>query len=117
MDGGGNVFFVDDKFIGNKKKLKTEVLPAVNKWALTRKHSFKFRTEASINLADEHDLMRSMVSAGFNSVFVGIETPNEERLEECNKLQNKNRGLVASTKKIQKVRYRSYGWIYCWLRQ
>jgi radical SAM superfamily enzyme YgiQ (UPF0313 family) len=97
----GNVFFVDDNFIGNKKKLKAEVLPVLNEWADTRKHPFKFGTEASINLADDQDLMQSMVSAGFNSVFVGIETPNEESLAECNKLQNKNRDLVASIKKIQ----------------
>lgn len=99
----GNVFFVDDNFIGNKKKLKTEVLPVMNEWAVTRKHPFKFGTEASINLSDDDELMRSMVSAGFNSVFVGIETPNEESLAECNKLQNKNRDLVASIKKIQKA--------------
>lgn len=97
----GNLFFVDDNFIGNKKKLKAEVLPALNEWATTRKHPFKFGTEASINLSDDHQLMQSMVSAGFNSVFVGIETPNEESLAECNKLQNKNRDLVASIKKIQ----------------
>lgn len=97
----GNVFFVDDNFIGNKKKLKTEVLPVLNEWAIERKHPFKFGTEASINLSDDEELMQSMVSAGFNSVFVGIETPNEESLAECNKLQNKNRDLVASIKKIQ----------------
>jgi radical SAM superfamily enzyme YgiQ (UPF0313 family) len=99
----GNVFFVDDNFIGNKKKLKTELLPAINDWAGARKHPFKFGTEASINLADDDELMRSMVSAGFNSVFVGIETPNEESLAECNKLQNKNRDLVVSINKIQKA--------------
>jgi radical SAM superfamily enzyme YgiQ (UPF0313 family) len=99
----GNVFFVDDNFIGNKKKLKAEVLPAINEWAGARKHPFKFGTEASINLSDDLELMQSMVSAGFNSVFVGIETPNEESLAECNKLQNKNRDLVASIKKIQQA--------------
>jgi radical SAM superfamily enzyme YgiQ (UPF0313 family) len=99
----GNVFFVDDNFIGNKKKLKTEVLPSINEWAGTRKHPFKFGTEASINLADDPKLMQLMVSAGFNSVFVGIETPNEESLAECNKLQNKNRDLVASINKIQQA--------------
>ncbi|MGZ3925183.1 MAG: B12-binding domain-containing radical SAM protein [Flavisolibacter sp.] len=99
----GNVFFVDDNFIGNKKKLKSEVLPAVNEWAKARKHPFRFGTEASINLSDDEELMQSMVSAGFNSVFVGIETPNEDSLAECNKLQNKNRDLVASINKIQRA--------------
>jgi radical SAM superfamily enzyme YgiQ (UPF0313 family) len=97
----GGVFFVDDNFIGNKKKLKEEVLPAMIKWTKERKDPFTFITEASINLADDEDMMRLMVSAGFNSVFVGIETPNEESLTECCKTQNKNRELVSCVKKIQ----------------
>lgn len=95
------VFIVDDNFIGNKKKLKTEILPALIKWMETKKYPFAFSTEASINLADDEELMRLMVKAGFNTVFVGIETPNEESLAECNKLQNKNRDLVTSVKIIQ----------------
>jgi radical SAM superfamily enzyme YgiQ (UPF0313 family) len=67
----------------------------------TRKHPFALSAEASINLADDEELMQSMVDAGFNTVFVGIETPNEESLVECNKSPNQNRDLVASVKKIQ----------------
>jgi len=95
------VFIVDDNFIGNKRKLKTETLPAIIEWMERRKHPFSLSTEASINLADDEELMRLMVKAGFNKVFIGIETPNEESLAECNKLQNQNRDLVACVKKIQ----------------
>jgi len=97
----GNVFFVDDNFIGNKKKLKTEILPAIIEWMETKRHPFTFDTQASIDLSDDEELMRLMTKAGFNSVFVGIETPNEESLAECNKFQNKNRDLVSCVKKIQ----------------
>ena len=97
----GSVFIVDDNFIGNKRKLKTEILPAIIKWMEEKKHPFTLFTEASINLADDEELMRLMVEAGFNMAFIGIETPNEESLAECNKLPNKGRDLVASVKKIQ----------------
>ncbi len=95
------VFFVDDNFIGNRKKLKEEILPAVIKWQKGKKYPFVLSTEASINLADDDTLMQMMAEAGFDRVFVGIETPNEESLAECNKVQNRNRDLVASVKKIQ----------------
>ena len=95
------VFIVDDNFIGNRRKLKSEILPAIISWMKTRKYPFALSAEASINLADDEELMQLMVDAGFNTVFVGIETPNEESLVECNKSQNQNRDLVASVKKIQ----------------
>ena len=97
----GSLFVVDDNFIGNKKKLKAEILPAMAKWQEERRHAFPLFTEASINLADDEKLMKLMAEAGFDRVFIGIETPNEESLAECNKSQNKNRDLVASVKKIQ----------------
>jgi len=97
----GSVFIVDDNFIGNKKKLKTEILPAIIKWMKDRKYPFSFLTEASINLADDEELMQMIAEAGFDRVFIGIETPCEESLTECNKVQNKSRDLVASVKKIQ----------------
>ncbi|MFC2062699.1 B12-binding domain-containing radical SAM protein [Chloroflexota bacterium] len=96
----GRLFIVDDNFIGNKKKLKEEVLPAVIHWSEERKYPFPLLTEASINLADDEKLMRLMVKAGFDQVFIGIETPNEESLAECNKLTNKNRDLVGDVKRI-----------------
>ena len=97
----GGLFIVDDNFIGNKKKLKAETLPAIIQWMKAKKNPFSLITEASINLADDEKLMHLMTEAGFNTVFVGIESPNEESLLECNKLPNKNRDLVASVKKIQ----------------
>jgi len=97
----GGVFFVDDNFIGNKKKLKNEVLPSLIDWMKQKKYPFSFCTETSINLSDDEELMQLMVKAGFNKVFIGIETPNEESLTECNKYLNKNRDLIACVKKIQ----------------
>ncbi len=99
----GSVFFVDDNFIGNKKRLKEHVLPAMVDWMKKRRHPFEFSTEASINLADDEPLMRQMIRAGFDSVFVGIETPDDKSLKECNKFQNTNRDLVASVKRIQEI--------------
>jgi len=95
------VFFVDDNFIGNKKRLKEEILPYLINWMKIKKYPFYFFTEASINLSDDDELMRLMVKAGFKKVFIGIETPNEDSLLECNKYQNKNRDLIACVKKIQ----------------
>jgi radical SAM superfamily enzyme YgiQ (UPF0313 family) len=96
----GQVFIVDDNFIGNKKYLMTQLLPALIEWRKAKK-GIPFNTEASINLADDELLMKMMVEAGFDAVFVGIETPDEESLAECNKKQNKNRDLVESVKRIQ----------------
>ncbi|NTV51789.1 MAG: B12-binding domain-containing radical SAM protein [Candidatus Firestonebacteria bacterium] len=98
----GPVFFVDDNFIGNRKKLKQEILPAVIAWMANKRHPFSFFTQTSIDLADDDELMRRMSQAGFDTVFVGIETPNEMSLSECTKSQNKNRDLIACVKKIQK---------------
>lgn len=98
----GGVFFVDDNFIGNRGKLKHEVLPAIIEWMKARRHPFSFQTEASINLSDDNELMRMMAQAGFDTVFVGIESPNEESLVECQKIPNKGRDLIASVKKIQR---------------
>jgi radical SAM superfamily enzyme YgiQ (UPF0313 family) len=102
MGWRGQVFFVDDNFIGNKKYLMTQLLPALIEWRREKK-GFLFNTEASINLADNEDLMETMVEAGFDTVFIGIETPDEEGLAGCNKKQNKNRNLIDSVKRIQRT--------------
>lgn len=99
----GAVFFVDDNFIGNKRVLKEELLPALIRWQQQRRRGIPFFTEASINLADDDELMRLMVQAGFNQVFVGIETPEDAGLAECNKRQNQKRDLVADVKRIQRA--------------
>jgi radical SAM superfamily enzyme YgiQ (UPF0313 family) len=98
----GAVFFVDDNFIGNKRLLKEELLPALVAWQKDGRGT-PFYTEASINLADDEMLMQLMVEAGFNQVFVGIETPEEASLSECNKRQNRGRDLVADVKRIQRA--------------
>ncbi|MGE5498901.1 MAG: B12-binding domain-containing radical SAM protein [Syntrophothermus sp.] len=97
----GPVFFVDDNFIGNKAKLKKDILPAIAEWNSKKNYPFYFNTEASINLADDELLMSLMVEAGFEAVFIGIESPNKESLIECNKTQNSSRDLIASVKTIQ----------------
>ena len=93
---------MDDNFIGNKRALKEELLPALIQWQKGRR-GIPFFTEASINLADDEELMRLMVEAGFDQVFVGIETPEEAGLAECNKRQNQKRDLVADVKRIQRA--------------
>ena len=98
----GPVFFVDDNFIGNKAYLKAHLLPALIQWQKGKKQ-IPFNTEASINLADDEPLMEMLVKAGFDTVFIGIETPNEESLAECNKQQNKNRNLLESVKRMQRA--------------
>ena len=105
----GGVFVVDDNFIGNKKKLKAETLPTLIEWSKAKKYPFAFFTEASINLADDEELMKMMTEAGFDRVFVGIETPNEESLAECNKQQNKGRDLSAAVKKLQNFGFEVQG--------
>jgi radical SAM superfamily enzyme YgiQ (UPF0313 family) len=97
-----NIFFVDDNFIGNKKYIKTEVLPALIEWR-KGKTGVPFSTEVSINLVDDPLLLSLMVKAGFDTVFVGIETPNEDSLVECSKNQNKDRDLVESVKRLQRA--------------
>ncbi len=96
----GNVFIVDDNFIGNKRKLKAEILPALVDWSEKRDYPFRFTAEASINLADDEELVQLMVKAGFDSTFIGIETPNDESLAECGKSQNQHRDMLASVKKL-----------------
>lgn len=102
MGWRGQVFFVDDNFIGNKAYLKSHLLPALIQWQKGRR-TIPFNTEASVNLADDPALMEMMVQAGFDSVFIGIETPDEEGLTECNKQQNRNRNLIESVKLIQRA--------------
>jgi radical SAM superfamily enzyme YgiQ (UPF0313 family) len=97
------VFIVDDNFIGNKARAK-ELCVALAQWRGQYKTSFDFNTEASLNLADDPELMQLMKDAGFVSVFLGIETPDESGLIASNKLQNTRRSLLDSVATIQ-----SYG--------
>lgn len=103
-----SIFIVDDNFIGNKKAVK-ETLRKTIEWSKNHNHPFDFYTETSINLVDDKELMDLMVEAGFSSVFVGIETPNELSLKECRKNQNLTRDLTESIKEIQKAGLQVYG--------
>ncbi len=96
----GSVFFVDDNFIGNKKKVKT-LLREIIQWQGRRKRQLNFFTQASVDLAEDEELMNLMVEAGFNKVFLGLETPSEDSLRECGKSQNLNRSLMESVRTIQ----------------
>jgi radical SAM superfamily enzyme YgiQ (UPF0313 family) len=96
----GGIFIVDDNFIGNKKQLKNDLLPALIDWHNAHKQPFTFGTETSINLADDDQLMRLMVLAGFDHTFVGIESPNISSLQECGKTQNLKHNMLASVKKM-----------------
>jgi radical SAM superfamily enzyme YgiQ (UPF0313 family) len=96
-----SVFIVDDNFIGNKKKLKAEMLPAIIDWSQNKHNPFSFFTQTSINLADDGELTGLMVKANFNMVFIGIESPNKESLAECGKSQNSSRDLIAAIKTLQ----------------
>lgn len=98
----GGVSVVDDNFIGNKRKLKNETLPALIDWSKKKKYPFQFITEVSVNLADDEELTKMIVDAGFGSIFVGIETPSGEGLKECGKSQNLRRDLIDSVQKLQR---------------
>ena len=97
-----DVFFVDDNFIGKRQQLKNELLPAIIDWMDERNHPFAFNTQTSIDLVDDEELMTLMVRAGFDCVFIGIESPSDTSLSECNKTQNTGRDIVAAVKKIQR---------------
>jgi radical SAM superfamily enzyme YgiQ (UPF0313 family) len=95
----GTVFVVDDNFIGNKKNVR-QLMPALADWQERNGHPFSLLTEASVNLADDDELLTDMRRAGFRKVFLGIETPVEESLKEAQKSQNRG-NLLESVKKIQ----------------
>ena len=97
----GGVFIVDDNFIGNKKEAK-EILGRIVEWMDIKGRPFTLLTEASINLADDEKLMTLMQRANFDSVFIGIETPEEEALLSCGKLHNTKKDLVEKVKIIQR---------------
>ncbi|MEN9230299.1 MAG: B12-binding domain-containing radical SAM protein [Thermostichus sp. DG02_5_bins_236] len=94
-----SVFVVDDNFIGNQRQVK-RLLRQLIPWMQERGYPFSFITEASVNLAEDEELMELMVEAGFDSVFLGIETPDEESLTLTQKFQNNRKPLVESCRRI-----------------
>ena len=99
----GPVFIVDDNFIGNKRNVKM-LLPELADWSERHGRPFCFFTEASVNLAEDDELLELMRRAGFYRVFLGIETPVKESLKEAQKSQNIRTDLLQSVRKVQ-----SYG--------
>ena len=95
----GHVDFVDDNLIGNKKALK-KFLPALQSWMHKKKFPFEFTTEASINLADDPELLSALAAANFFGIFVGIESPDTDTLVLMRKKQNTRRSLQESVSKI-----------------
>ena len=101
----GHIDMVDDNFIGNKPKVKA-LLREIITWTKERKYPFYFTTEASVNLADDDELLQLMKDADFRYVFLGIETPDSETLALNNKSQNVNKSIEDAVRKIM-----SYGMV------
>ena len=95
----GEVFLVDDNFIGNKRNVK-QLLSELVLWQTRHAHPFSFTTEASIDLASDEDLMDQMVESGFNRVFLGIETPDTTSLSGAGKHQNTRTSLLEAVDAI-----------------
>lgn len=98
----GSIFLVDDNFIGNQRNVKRflrELIP----WMRQHRYPFSFLTEASVNLAEDGELLGLMTEAGFYSVFLGIETPDHDSLQVTRKVQNTRNPLVEACRKINEA--------------
>jgi radical SAM superfamily enzyme YgiQ (UPF0313 family) len=104
----GSVFFVDDNFIGNKRAARA-ILQAVERWQAENGRPFQFYTEADVRLANEDELVKLMVRAGFFAVFQGFESPSRESLREASKLQNLRVDPVQAVRKLRKMGLLVYG--------
>jgi radical SAM superfamily enzyme YgiQ (UPF0313 family) len=100
--GRHNCFIVDDNLIGNKKAIKP-ILREIIKWQEAHGYPLSFATEASIDLAEDEELMRLMVDANIDNVFVGIESPNEEALRETKKIQNLSDRQGTMLEKVHRI--------------
>ncbi len=101
IDRFGNLFFADDNLIGNKKEVKQDLLPRLKEWQDTKEEKLWFSTQLTITLADDEEMLDQMLEAGFGTVFIGLETPDEETLALCRKKQNTKRNLVDNIKYLQ----------------
>ena len=97
----GSLFIVDDNFVCNKNKAK-KLLPSLAAWQKAHGYPFTLSTEASINLAQDEELLDMMVAAGFTMVFIGIETPDAKTLAMMHKTQNLREDVLSSVTRIQK---------------
>jgi radical SAM superfamily enzyme YgiQ (UPF0313 family) len=98
----GSLFIVDDNFIGNQRNVKRflrELIP----WMKQHHYPFTFITEASVNLAEDDELLYLMAESGFYAVFLGIETPDQDSLQVTRKLQNTRNPLVEACRKINEA--------------
>jgi len=103
IDQSGNaqlVLFADDNLIGNKRVLKSELLPAIIEWRKKKNPGFYFATQLTVNLIDDEELMQLLADAGFRHVFIGIETPDEESLKGSHKNQNLKRNMLDTIHRI-----------------
>ncbi len=98
----GHVDFVDDNLIGNKKALR-RLIPELIAWQKTRDFPFSFSTEASINLADDDQLLRDLREANFFLIYVGLESPDTDTLISMQKKQNTKRSLQESIRRINQA--------------
>jgi radical SAM superfamily enzyme YgiQ (UPF0313 family) len=96
----GSLFIVDDNFIGNRPEVM-QLLPRLAAWQRERDYPFQLFTETTVRLADDEPLLDAMMAAGFDSVFLGIETPVTESLQEAGKTQNTKVDLLAAVKHLQ----------------
>lgn len=103
-----SIFIVDDNFIGNKAQAKI-LLKELIKWRKEKSYKWSFMTQVSIDLASDDELLDLMKQAGFSTVFIGIETPSKNSLEECGKFHNQNRDMVQDIKKIYNYGMEVYG--------
>jgi radical SAM superfamily enzyme YgiQ (UPF0313 family) len=97
----GRIYLVDDNLMGNRPALRNELLPAIIKWK-QGKPGISFHTQITLNLADDQELMDLMYEAGFDWIFIGIETPHEDSLAECNKKQNMRRNMPEQIRCLQR---------------
>ncbi len=96
----GEIFLVDDNFIGNQKNVKL-MLPELIAWQKAHNYPYWLYTEASINLADDDEMLKLMGEANFHSVFIGLESPSQESLRETRKFQNLQGDMLSKIHKIQ----------------
>jgi len=96
-----SVFMVDDNFIGNKRNVKL-LLKELIPWMVERGYPFSLQTEASVDLAEDEELLDLMIAANFSSVFLGIETPDTDSLSLTKKHQNTRNSLAEAVQKINR---------------
>ena len=109
----GAVFMVDDNFIGNKRNVKL-LLQELKVWMAEKEYPFGITTEASVDLAQDDELMKLMVECNFKKVFLGIETPDQDSLALTSKFQNTRDPLTESIDKITTAGHAGNGWVYHW---